>query len=169
MLTHERGSTISGQPEARSMYNTVRMSYCWPHIANDVYTYVRQGWSCRRHQRTFMHQSLLQLFPPKGSLELVVMNNAGLFLKTTTGIKYIVVMTDYYSKLTRVIPSRTTAATDIVHTFINDWVIPYGKPELWLANNGPRFIWNFFNTACVALGTKLMTTATHHPQEYRQT
>lgn len=89
--------------------------------------------------------------------------------KTRTGSKYIVVVTDRYSKLTRAIRTKTTAASDVTPTFINDRVISYGIPDRLLTDKESQFVGNLFNAARDALGTKLMKSVPDHPQINAQT
>lgn len=88
----------------------------------------------------------------------------GPITKTRTSNKYVVVVTDRYSELTRASPSKTTTATDVAHISINYWVTKYGVEEWLLLDNGPQFAEKFFDAACAALETKLMSTTAYHPQ-----
>lgn len=60
--------------------------------------------------------------------------------KTKINNDYIVVMTDCYSKSTKMTPTRATTATNVAQGFNNDWAIPYGIPEQLLTDNGPQFV-----------------------------
>lgn len=47
VLTHEDDTTLFINPGARRMYNAMRKSYYWPHMANDVYNNVKRDQLCR--------------------------------------------------------------------------------------------------------------------------
>lgn len=76
-------------------------------------------------------------------MEFVAKDILGPLSKTKSGNKYKEVMTDRYSKLTRVIPTKRKTATDVVLIFVDHWVIPYGIPRWLLTDNGPKFVQNF--------------------------
>lgn len=89
--------------------------------------------------------------------------------KARTVNEYIVVITDRYYKLTRVIPTKTATATDVAQILIGDCVILYGIPKRLLTDNGPQLVGKFFNGTCAALGIELMTRTACHLQTNRQT
>lgn len=82
-----------------------------------------------RHRKTSTHQRLLQQFPPENPLKLVAMDILELLSKTKIGSKYVMVVTDHFSKLTRELPTGTTAAKCVARVFLNYWAIWYGIPE----------------------------------------
>lgn len=50
LLIPKHDSTISGHSGTRQMYDTMRKSCVWPHMANGVYDYVAWYRSCQRHR-----------------------------------------------------------------------------------------------------------------------
>lgn len=137
-------------------------------MANDVYTYVEKCPSCRKRRQHPTHQQLLQLFSPERPLEFVVMNILGPLPKTKTGNKFTVVITGRFPKLTRVISTRKTTATDVALFFVEDWVVTYGILNPLLTDDGPQLVEKCFNAACTALSTELLTTTAYHPQKNGQ-
>lgn len=77
--------------------------YHWPHIANDVYMSVRYCWE--RVQNRFFHkrQSPLQLCLANGPLKFVTMDSLGLLSRMLDCSQFVLVITDWYSKLSRVL------------------------------------------------------------------
>lgn len=85
-------------------------------------------------------------------------------LNKKIGNRFIVILTDRYSKLTRAIPTKSITAAHVGNILLEVWIIPNGILERILTDNGPHFVEKCFNDACVALGTQLMTTTTCHPR-----
>lgn len=129
VLEQEHNSTIYSLHGARQIDKTMRRSYYWPHMANDVYIYVKRYQTCRKHRKNPTNQRLMQLFLREGQLEFVSMDILGPLPNTKTGNKFIVVMTDHYSILTRAIPTKKTTATDVARVFVESWVRKYGISE----------------------------------------
>lgn len=74
-------------------------------MANDVSDTVRNSQSCSKERGTFTtNQHNLLIFPFDGPFELVEMDILGPQPRTKTGKRFILIITDRYSKLIRVIP-----------------------------------------------------------------
>jgi transposase InsO family protein len=77
------------------------------------------------------------------------------------GIRFLLVMMDRFSKLTRTVPLRSISAFTVARAFCEQWLFVYGAPRYVLIDNGPQFTAMFF------LAGKLFTTA-YHPQKNGQ-
>ena len=82
------------------------------------------------------------------------MDLVGPLPKTRSGKRFVLVMTDRYSKLARAVALSKTTAPHVAAAFLNDWVFPYGIPNTVLTDNGPQFIAEFFEFVCATIGTK---------------
>lgn len=85
----------------RQMYDTIRQHFYWTHMANDVYITVAKRLSSARNRRMNKKQKKLPLFPPSGPFNFVTVDILRLLPKDERRNKYIVVVTDRYSKLTK--------------------------------------------------------------------
>ena len=156
---------LAGHPGATRMYYTLRKNYYWPHMAFDALSVAARCESCAQVRGTqFRHQRLLKLFPATGPLEFVAMDLLGPLSKTKNGNRFILVITDRFSKFTRSIPLRTTTAASVAKAFLDHWVYAYGAPQYLLTDNGPQFIAKFFDSVCGLLGIQHYLTAFYHPQ-----
>ena len=84
--------------------------------------------------------------------------------KTRHGNRFLLVIADRYSKLTRTVPLRVTTALTVAQAFCEHWVFVYGPPVTLLTDNGPQFAAKFFQAACAELGIKKVFTTAYHPQ-----
>ena len=160
---------LSGHPGQRRMYDTMRRSLYWQHMANDINNTVERCPSCLKHRPHPVHQRHLKLFPAKGPLEYIAIDILGPLPRTKTGRQYVVVITDRYSKLTRAVPTAKITAPVVAAVVLEHWVIPYGIPNHILSDNGSQFVSKFFSALCAFLGAKLTTTTAYHPQTNGQT
>lgn len=149
----------------KTMHDTIRRSYYWPNMANNVYNYVKkcQWFNLFQHHQT--HQRLLELFQADWLLKIVLMNISGPLSKTKSGEKFIVEVTDCYFRLIRAIPTDTTTAADVAKRLEEDWVMPYSiHDRLFIDRQRATVCTEIFNSACVALSTSLMKTTANHLQ-----
>lgn len=140
----------------------------WPHMANDGYDTGDQCRSCARNGNRYRHKRSLQLFPLSGSLDFVAIDILRQLSKTTSKNRYVVVITDRYSKLTRAIMSSKTALAHIVNTFLDQRIIPYGIRSFILTDNRSQIVSKVFATLCGLLGVKHLTTTASCPQTNSQ-
>jgi hypothetical protein len=98
-------------------------------MVEDVYETGRQFDACARnriYERT--HNNKLKLFPAKGSLEPVAMDIIGPLPKSKHGNRFLLVIADRFSKVTKTVPLRTVTALSVAQAFCDNWVYSYGPP-----------------------------------------
>lgn len=130
-------------------------------LFSDVYQLVRYCSKCSK-ERVLSHKlpTHLQLFPTTASLEDIAMDLFGALVTTTCGNRYILIITDSFSKLVRVISSLNTKAINIAKVFNRDWVFVYGPPLKILSDSFPQFSARLLLETNRLLGVReLFTTA----------
>ena len=156
---------MAGHPGGRKLYYKLRRHFYWPAMALDAYNTVRQCATCARNRiKLRKHSSTLKLFPAKAPLEFIAIDLLGELIKTPRGNRYLLVMTDRYSKLTRVVPLRNIKSDTVAKAFVNHWVLAYGPPTYVLTDNGGQFAGKFFADVCRIVGAANLFTTTYHPQ-----
>lgn len=154
-----------GHPGAHRMFRTMRRSFFWPRMAEDVYETIRQCDHCARNRITEKrHTNPLRLFPANGPLESVAMDILGPLPRTKHGNRFLLVITDRFSKVTKTVPLRTVTALSVARAFCDHWVYAYGPPISLLTDNGPQFTAKFFLAVCSELGVHKVFTTAYHPQ-----
>lgn len=146
------------------MYETIRRNDYWPNMASDVYITVSDCHSCAGRGTTPEHRHNLQLFPVTGPLEFVAINISGALLKVTKGNQHVVIITDRYSKLERVVPTARISTTAWACMFFDAWVFPYCIPSYCFTDTGTQFLSKLFGTMCTHPGTKHKRTTVYHPR-----
>lgn len=89
--------------------------------------------------------------------------------RTKTGSRFIFVMADRNSKVTRANSTKKTTATNVTHILVGDWAESFGISERVLTDIGPHFPGKFFDAIWARLATILMTTTAYYPQTSGQT
>ena len=147
------------------MYQTLRRTFYWPSMALDAYHTVRQCSSCTRERITLRkHATYLSLFPAQPPLEYVAIDILGPLRKTTDGHRYLLCITDRYSKIIRTIPLKNITAATVAKAFCEHWVFHYGPSAHLLSDNGEQFTAKFFQDVCDILGIRKLFTTAYHPQ-----
>mgnify|MGYP003561719933 FL=1 len=94
----------------------------------------------------------------------MAMDILGPLPKTEHGNRFLLVITDRFSKLTRTVPLRTITALVVAKAFCDAWVFSYGPPRYLLTDNGTQFNAKFFLAVCRELGIAKIFTTAYHPQ-----
>ena len=98
----------------------------WPALAVDCYATVNRCPSCAKN-RIKLRENVqqLQLFPPSGPLESVVIDVLGELLKTARGNQYLLEISDRITKLTRTVPLKGVSAAEVAKAFVGHWAFNY--------------------------------------------
>lgn len=158
-------SKLAGHPGGNRLYKYLRRSFFWKSMAFDCYLTVKNCTDCAKN-RIFLRtrQKKMRLFPAKAPLESVAIDILGELVKTPRGHKYLLVISDRFSKLVRTIPLKNISANTVAQAFVTHWVMPYGPPTHLVSDNGSQFTSKFFQHVCQLLGIRNLFTTTYHPQ-----
>ena len=162
---------IAGHTGSTKLYGQMRKLFYWPRMAGDISRYVASCPSCvKKSLRTARKTTRLKLFPPSAPMEFIAMDILGPLTTTERGNRFLLVITDRFTKLTRAYPLSTTTADVVARTFFEGWVASgYGIPNVLLTDNGSQFLAKFFQTFCKILGIKQVFTSAYRPSTNGQT
>jgi Integrase zinc binding domain/Integrase core domain len=144
---------IAGHPGSKKMYTQLRKYFYWPRMAIDINRYVESCPSCvKKSLRASRKTMQLQLFPPSAPMDFIAMDILGPLTPTDKGNRFLLVVTDRFTKLTRAYPLASTTAEVVAKTFSDGWVASgYGIPQVLLTDNGTQFVSKFFQSFCCIL------------------
>ncbi|KAG7552339.1 Ribonuclease H-like superfamily [Arabidopsis thaliana x Arabidopsis arenosa] len=156
------GSHYSGRAMA---FKIKRLGYFWPTMISDCIDYAKR---CKKYQ---MHAPLIH--QPSEILSSISvpypfmrwsMDIVGPMYRSTRGVQYLLVLTDYFSKWIEA-EAYISIQDSVVKTFLWKHIIcRYGVPYEIVTNNGPQFISNDFEDFCSAWGIKLSYSTPRYPQ-----
>lgn len=131
----------------------------------DTYAVVRGCPDCASARIKFRkHNSEMKLFPPSAPLEYVAIDILGELPKTKRKNKYLLIISDRFSKLVRTVPMKRITAAAVAEAFVRDWTFVYGPPVYLLSDNGPQFTSKVFQEVCQILRVSNVFTTRYHPQ-----
>jgi Integrase zinc binding domain len=149
----EHFPVVAGHPGVSKMYASMRRKFFWNEMYKDVEETVRHCTVCAKNRVTERKRtSFLKLFPANGPLEFVALDILGPLPKTEHGNRFLLVISDRFSKLTRTVSLRTTTALVVAKAICDAWVFSYGPPRYLLTDNGTQFNAKFFLAVCRELG-----------------
>jgi len=104
----------------------------------DVVSYVRKCYSCvRKRVRPQARRSPLTLFPATMPFQDDAVDLFGPLARTDAGHRFILVITDRFTKLVRALPMDGTTAVDCASVVLDYWVASYKPPDRLMSDTGP--------------------------------
>ena len=112
------------------MYYHIRKDWYWPALAVDCYATVRNCAQCAKNRiKLRKNVEPLQLFPATEPLASVSIDILGEFITTPRRNKYLLVISDRFTKLTKTVPLKKISAAEVAKSFVDNWVFNYGPPQ----------------------------------------
>jgi len=131
----------------------------------DLYNTVTKCTTCAQNRQSLRrHTSPLTPFPATEPLTDLSVDIFEPISATKAGNRFILVITDRFSKLTNCVALRRITALSVASASTDAWVACYGPPDLILSEKGPQFMLNFFVAVMKVLGTETVRTTEYHPQ-----
>ncbi|GFW52036.1 hypothetical protein TNCV_2819051 [Trichonephila clavipes] len=81
--------------------------------------------------------------------------------------RYVLVITDHFSKWAEIIPLKKASARVIADNFFDNYISRFGAPKKLISDNGPQFISDIFENLSERLGIGHVKTVVYRPQANR--
>ncbi|GFW81787.1 retrovirus-related Pol polyprotein from transposon 17.6 [Trichonephila clavipes] len=81
--------------------------------------------------------------------------------------RYVLVITDHFSKWAEIIPLKKASARVIADNFFDNYISRFGVPIKLISDNGPQFISYIFENLSERLGIRHVKTVVYRPQANR--
>jgi len=170
ILHFEHDAILAGQPGAFRMYVEFRWYYYWVGMTADVVFSVRKSDSCARQRvRPLARRSPLTLLPATMPFQDIAVDLYGPLERTVASHRFILVISDGFTKLVRSIQMDGTSAVDCATVVLDYWVAAYGPPDRLLSDGGTQFTSHFWGQVCNLLSIELKVPSPSHPQTNGQT
>lgn len=132
-------------------------------MSNDAYAAVQNSASCAVTRGTLVkNHKDLKLFPATGSLALDEMELLGSLPKTVYGNQHMLVITDWFTKLTRRI-LRAANASVAANLFSENCTFVYGATRFVLTYHILQFAAKLLDALWALLGVRHYFTTAYHP------
>ena len=165
MLDLSHHTILAGHPGQTRMNRHIPETYYWLQMAADIYKRIHNcTTSAKNRVKIRKRTHPLRIFPATRRLEFLAIDILGPSTKTKKGHRFLLLMSDRFSKLTHVVPLRRIDGYTVEVAFVEAWVFKYGPPKTLISDNGKKFAANFFQAVCSLLGISNVLTSTYHAQ-----
>ncbi|GBG87932.1 hypothetical protein CBR_g46300 [Chara braunii] len=146
--------------------------FWWPTMMRDAKLYVETCQVCQRDKpRTQAPLGLLKPLPiPERPGESLSMNFMDTLVTSKSGMRYIYVIVDRFSKYARLVAMPETAKTEyVIKLFKENWVRDFALRMSIISDMDVRFTSELWKAAIAEQGTQLQMTSGNHPEANGQT
>ena len=142
----------------------VRGRFFWPKMRSDVERWCRECQVCQRTKTRPTRRGLLQQEPVGGRFERVAIDIMGELPLTENGNRYILVLSDYFTKWTQAFPIPNQTAATVADALVTNCFSLLGIPHWLHSDQGSNFESELFQELCKLLDIHKTRTLAYHPQ-----
>ena len=143
----------------------VKQRYYWPGYEGDIRKWIAECASCQqRNAPQPTAQAPLGTISASYPFDKISWDIMGPLPLTTQGNKYVLVVTDLFSKWTEAFPLKTTDSETLAKVLTNEVIFRYGIPSSLHSDQGANLTSNLISSLCQKLGITQTRTSAYHPQ-----
>jgi len=163
-------SWAGGHSGKQRTVDRIELSYYWPGITYDVDTFLSTCVRCQEMAGRKPAPSPLQSLPiceePNFRVHMDLFGP--LKTRSAAGNKYIMVITDAFSKYTELVAIPDKTADSVAKAFFEAWICRHGVPVHIVSDRGTEFLNKVMSDLCGWLGIDHNATSSYHPQSNSQ-
>lgn len=147
-------------------FSRVQNQFYWPKMRQDISKYVAR---CRVCQTTKSdNQRPAGMMGSRRGVDrpwkMIAADLLGPLPRSTSGYKYILVVTDTFSKFTVLFPLRAATSSLVAKHLEQNIFLMFGIPTYLICDNGAEFSGRALKTLATEYKTKILYNASRHPQ-----
>ena len=155
----------SGHLGVYKTFQKVRERFFWPGYERDIREEVEKCEACqRRNNPVPQPRAPLGTINSNYPFQKISWDVMGPLPTTLKGSKYILVITDLFTKWTEAFPLITTDSNALATVLIHEIVCRFGVPEAIHSDQGSNFVRKVIQALCSELGIKRSQTTAYHPE-----
>ena len=143
----------------------VQMAFWWPNLRFDCQTYIQECITCQTARSSKPPPATLVPLPITTRVnERVHLDLFGDLRTSGEGNKFILVITDSFSKYTEIVAIPNKSAEQVAKAFFERWLIRFSAPECLVSDNGREFANKVVDEVLKLWGVESRKTTPWHPQ-----
>ena len=164
IFQHIHNSRTGGHLGITKTLENVRRRFYWPGCKNDVQRWCQQCSSCAQIKPGPRSRARLKQIRVSAPLDCVAIDLLGELPETDNGNKYVLVITDYFTKWTQAFALPNMTAQTCADKILTEFISLFGVPKQLHSDQGRQFESNLFQEVCTKLGINKTRTTPYRPQ-----
>ena len=155
----------SGHLGAFKTFQKIKERYFWPGYEQEIHEAVQRCDICQRRNHPIpAPQAPLGTISSTYPFQKISWDIMGPLPVSTHGFRYILVITDLFSKWVEAFPLVGTDSNTLAKILVDEIVCRYGMPEIIHSDQGSNFVSEVIRTLCAMMGVQRTQTTPYHPQ-----
>jgi transposase InsO family protein len=139
--------------------------FYWVNMRHDIEDYCRRCDECTaRKPRTKNRRAPMKPYTVCGPMLRVCTDILGPFTRSSSGNRYVLVITDSFTKFTEAFPMKDIEARTVARIIVREWICRYGVMEILHSDQGIQFESHLMRELCQMLGIKKTRTTAWRPK-----
>ena len=165
VLSQIHSGAVGGHLGVKKTIMKVQQRFYWCGYHKFISEWCRKCDLCHsRKKPNKTHRAPMQKYNVGLPLERVAMDILGPLPQTNSGNKYVLVVSDYFTKWTEAYAIPNQEAMTVAKVFVEEFVMRFGVPRLLHTDQGRNFESELFKELCELLGICKTRTTAFHPQ-----
>ena len=133
---------LSGHQSSTRVLQKMQQKYFWPHMARDIENFIKSCKTCQKSKLTFEDRKSVELQLPEIPdipNERVHMDLFGPLRNSNSGNKYVLTMTDSFTKYVELVAIPDKSADMVAQAFFSKWICRFSAPTTIVMDQGREF------------------------------
>ena len=163
-------SLLSGHLGKKKTKEKLIQRFYWFEVREDVHVWIAKGETCGANKPPAKSsRAPLGSMPTGGPWDRLATDLLGPLPVTPRGNKYILTVTDYFTKWVEVFPVPDQTATTCANVILNEVICRYGCPLALHSDQGRNYESEIFQQLCKLLEVRKTRTSARNPKANGQT
>jgi transposase InsO family protein len=165
VLYQLHGSRSSGHLGQHKTIEKVRERFYWYRYKEDVIDWCQRCDECAKAKMPpVKNRGEMKIYNVGMPLERVCVDILGPLPRSAKGNKYLLVITDCFTKWVEAIPMRNQEAITVAKKFVDEFITRFGTPKQIHTDQGTQFESKLFQELCRLLEIDKTRTTPWHPE-----
>ena len=165
VLSYSHDHPTAGHLGIRKTLSKIGQAYYWPGLQQDVRHYVAGCEKCQTSKGPLKTpRAPMQIVGASRPMERIATDILGELPLTDKGNRYILVVSDCFTKRTKAFPMPNMEARTVADIIVREVVSRFGEPSSIHSDQGRHYESQLFPEMCKVLHIKKTRTTPYHPQ-----
>jgi transposase InsO family protein len=165
VLFENHDSIIAGHFGVKKTCERIKQNFYWYGMKGDIELYVRHCDTCASDKKPpKTPRAPLGTIKVGAPMDIIATDYLGPFPQTSQGNRYILVLTDHFSKYVEILAVPDQTAETCASRILNDFIARWGCPLSILSDQGRNYESSVFRELCKILEIKKIRTSPKNPK-----